>query len=60
MDPRITAAWCKRHGVPIEKVFSKALREKFPWAMALESFFVYKNNTKKKKKKKHKVLILFF
>ena len=23
MDPRITDAWCKRHDVPIEKVYSK-------------------------------------
>ena len=33
IDPRITAAWCKRMNVPIEKVFTKALREKFPWAL---------------------------
>jgi len=33
LDPRITAAWCKRNEVPIEKIFSKALRDKFPWAM---------------------------
>lgn len=32
-DPRITVAWCKRNEVPIEKVFTKALRTKFPWAM---------------------------
>lgn len=36
MDPRITVAWCKRCEVPIEKVFSKTLREKFNWAMAVE------------------------
>ena len=23
MDPRITVAWCKRHDVPIEKVYKK-------------------------------------
>lgn len=33
IDPRITAAWAKKVGLPIEKVFSKSLREKFPWAM---------------------------
>ncbi|KZT10810.1 uncharacterized protein LAESUDRAFT_644274 [Laetiporus sulphureus 93-53] len=37
LDPRITAAWCKTHGVPIEKIFSKTLLTKFPWAMEVES-----------------------
>ncbi|KAF9501514.1 hypothetical protein BDN71DRAFT_1460986 [Pleurotus eryngii] len=33
LDPRITAAWCRTHDVPIEKIFSKTLLTKFPWAM---------------------------
>eukprot|EP00244_Chara_vulgaris_P013789 TRINITY_DN8163_c1_g5_i1.p1 TRINITY_DN8163_c1_g5~~TRINITY_DN8163_c1_g5_i1.p1 ORF type:complete len:109 (-),score=21.69 TRINITY_DN8163_c1_g5_i1:3-329(-) len=33
MDPRITIAWCKRHEVPIEKIFNKSLLAKFAWAM---------------------------
>ena len=33
MDPRITVGWCKKYEVPIEKVFSKSIRDKFPWAM---------------------------
>lgn len=33
IDPRITAAWCAKHEVPIEKMFTKTLREKFKWAM---------------------------
>ena len=33
IDPRITAAWCKAHQVPIEKMFTKTLRDKFKWAM---------------------------
>eukprot|EP00455_Lapot_gusevi_P049775 TRINITY_DN7119_c0_g1_i7.p1 TRINITY_DN7119_c0_g1~~TRINITY_DN7119_c0_g1_i7.p1 ORF type:complete len:781 (-),score=283.39 TRINITY_DN7119_c0_g1_i7:51-2393(-) len=33
MDPRITVAWCKRTETPIEKIFNKALLNKFPWAM---------------------------
>ncbi|KAH8119571.1 hypothetical protein DFH11DRAFT_1723074 [Phellopilus nigrolimitatus] len=37
LDPRITAAWCKHHDVPIEKIFSKALLTKFPWAMEADS-----------------------
>lgn len=32
-DPRITVAWCKNNEVPIEKVFAKTVRSKFPWAM---------------------------
>ncbi|OCH93765.1 hypothetical protein OBBRIDRAFT_789963 [Obba rivulosa] len=36
LDPRITAAWCKKHGVPIEKIFSKTLLTKFPWAMEVD------------------------
>jgi len=35
MDPRISVAWCKRNDVPIEKVFSKTMRDKFNWAMAV-------------------------
>ncbi|CCL98687.1 uncharacterized protein FIBRA_00690 [Fibroporia radiculosa] len=36
LDPRITAAWCKTHEVPIEKIFSKTLLTKFPWAMEVD------------------------
>lgn len=36
LDPRITAAWCKKHDVPIEKIFSKTLLQKFPWAMEVD------------------------
>ncbi|KAF9029059.1 hypothetical protein BDZ89DRAFT_1112826 [Hymenopellis radicata] len=36
LDPRITAAWCKTNDVPIEKLFSKTLVTKFPWAMEVE------------------------
>lgn len=35
-DPRITVVWCKNNEVPIEKVFTKNLRTKFPWAMYTE------------------------
>ena len=34
MDPRVTVAWCKRNECPIDKVFPRALRDKFPWAMS--------------------------
>ncbi|KAF8218287.1 hypothetical protein K438DRAFT_22969 [Mycena galopus ATCC 62051] len=33
LDPRITASWSKIHSVPVEKLFSQALRLKFQWAM---------------------------
>ncbi|KAK1218490.1 DNA topoisomerase 1 [Marasmius sp. AFHP31] len=36
LDPRITAAWCKIHDVPVEKLFSKTLMTKFPWAMGVD------------------------
>jgi len=41
LDPRITAAWCKKMDVPIEKIFSKTLRDKFPWAMDVDSDWIY-------------------
>jgi DNA topoisomerase I len=39
MDPRITAAWCKRVDLPIERVFAQTLRDKFPWAMVVPTTF---------------------
>lgn len=33
IDPRLTAVFTKRFNVPIEKFFSKSLREKFDWAI---------------------------
>jgi DNA topoisomerase-1 len=39
MDPRISIAWCKRHEVPLEKVFNKSLLAKFNWAMEVEPEF---------------------
>lgn len=36
MDPRITVSWCKKIECPIEKVFPKSVREKFPWAMYID------------------------
>lgn len=35
LDPRISVAWCKRCDVPIEKLFSKTLKEKFAWALTV-------------------------
>ncbi|KAK2351604.1 DNA topoisomerase 1 alpha [Trifolium repens] len=39
LDPRITVAWCKRHEVPIEKIFNKSLIAKFAWAMDVDPDF---------------------
>ncbi|KAI1142897.1 hypothetical protein F5Y05DRAFT_366607 [Hypoxylon sp. FL0543] len=33
IDPRLTVVFAKKFGVPIEKFFSKTLREKFNWAI---------------------------
>ena len=33
LDPRITVAWCKKWGVPTEKIYNKTQREKFAWAI---------------------------
>ncbi|KAI8098492.1 uncharacterized protein BX664DRAFT_1002 [Halteromyces radiatus] len=32
IDPRIIVAWCRKYDVPMEKVYSKTLVEKFRWA----------------------------
>ena len=41
MDPRISVAFCKRNEVPIEKIFSKTLRDKFNWAMAVSPDWLF-------------------
>nr|CAG4651642.1 EOG090X0296 [Triops cancriformis] len=33
LDPRISVAWCRKHNVPIEKIYNKTQREKFQWAI---------------------------
>ncbi|MES1921583.1 hypothetical protein MHBO_003115 [Bonamia ostreae] len=41
MDPRISVAWCKRNEMPIEKIFQKALLDKFPWALSIDPNFEF-------------------
>jgi len=41
IDPRVSVAWAKQMNVPIEKIFSKTLREKFPWAMDVDEDYVF-------------------
>ena len=33
IDPRITIVFLKKHNLPVDKIFSKTLQEKFKWAM---------------------------
>ncbi|KAA8895586.1 hypothetical protein FN846DRAFT_911572 [Sphaerosporella brunnea] len=33
IDPRLTVMFCKKYNVPIEKLFTKTLRDKFKWAL---------------------------
>ncbi|XP_054632914.1 DNA topoisomerase I, mitochondrial isoform X2 [Dunckerocampus dactyliophorus] len=35
LDPRISVAWCKRMGIPIEKIYNKSQRDKFAWAIEM-------------------------
>ncbi|GAA6002945.1 hypothetical protein JCM10207_001912 [Rhodosporidiobolus poonsookiae] len=39
IDPRISYAWCKEHDVPVSKVFSKTLTDKFSWCAATPADF---------------------
>jgi len=41
MDPRITVAWCKKVDLPIETVFPRTVRTKFPWAMHFKSTYLF-------------------
>jgi DNA topoisomerase I len=41
LDPRITVAWCKKHDVPIERMFAAALLVKFAWAMPTPCTFSF-------------------
>lgn len=41
IDPRITVAFMKRHNLPIDKIFSKTLQDKFKWALDVDENFVF-------------------
>ncbi|KAJ1883531.1 DNA topoisomerase 1 [Coemansia sp. RSA 486] len=41
IDPRISVAWCKKYNVPLEKIFTKTLREKFTWAMDVDKDWTF-------------------
>lgn len=41
IDPRITVAFMKTHDLPIEKIFSKTLLDKFKWAFDVAANWVF-------------------
>jgi DNA topoisomerase-1 len=41
IDPRITIAFMKTYNIPIEKILSKTLQQKFAWAMDVQADFKF-------------------
>lgn len=41
IDPRITISFMKKHKIPIDKLFSKALQDKFWWAFDVDENFKF-------------------
>ena len=41
IDPRITVAFMKKHNLPLDKIFSKTLREKFRWAFDVDQSYIF-------------------
>ena len=41
IDPRITVAFLKIHDLPVEKVFSTSLRDKFKWAFEVDKEYKF-------------------
>lgn len=41
IDPRITIAFFKKHKLPLEKIFSQTLRDKFFWAMDISEKWTF-------------------
>lgn len=41
IDARISVAFIKKHKIPIDKIFSKTLQEKFKWATNVDENFVF-------------------
>ena len=41
-DPRIGMSWCKKNGVPVERLYTKTLLEKFSWAQDVDEDFYLK------------------
>lgn len=41
LDPRITVSFLKLHNLPVDKVFSKVLQQKFQWAFEVDENFKF-------------------
>mmetsp|Transcript_40519 Transcript_40519/g.101970 ORF Transcript_40519/g.101970 Transcript_40519/m.101970 type:complete len:831 (+) Transcript_40519:192-2684(+) len=41
LDPRISIVWCRKNKVPISRIFTKTLRDKFSWALEVEDDWVF-------------------
>lgn len=41
IDPRITIAFMKKHNLPIDKIFSKTLQDKFKWSFEVDSNWTF-------------------
>lgn len=41
IDPRITIAFMKKHNIPVEKIFSTKLQQKFKWAFDVDDSFLF-------------------
>jgi DNA topoisomerase-1 len=41
IDPRITVAFIKRHNLPVDRILSKTLKEKFWWAFEVDSNYKF-------------------
>lgn len=41
IDPRISISFAKRHNIPLDKIFTKTLQQKFQWALDIESDFKF-------------------
>lgn len=41
IDPRITVAFLKKHDLPVDKVFSKTLQDKFKWAFEVDKDYKF-------------------
>ncbi|KAK2949096.1 putative DNA topoisomerase 1 beta [Blattamonas nauphoetae] len=50
LDPRLSVAWCKKWGLNLSKIFSKTLRDKFPWAMDVDETWRFENLSQEERK----------
>ena len=41
IDPRITISFLKKNDIPIDKVFSEKLRNKFKWAFDINKDYIF-------------------